>query len=140
VAGGAIAPRAAASTPGSARPAAGAASPARAAAVYTATPEQAAAARRWLDSLRSVHPVDMQWALLQAEAGERRVLRARAAARTPAQVAQDSLARAARLPRFVRDTAQRRQQQQQEQAAEPPQEPTETPDSIPKLNSSGIPQ
>lgn len=125
-----------------ARPAAATAPPARSAAVYTSTPEQAAAARRWLDSLRNQHPVDMQWALLQAQAAERRVLRARAAARTPAQIAQDSAARAARTPRFVRDSArqQQQQQQQQQQAAEPAEEPKETPDSIPKLNSSGIPQ
>jgi hypothetical protein len=50
-----------------------------------------AAAQLWLDSVRTAHPMDMEWALLQSNAEARR--QARVAGRTT--VARDSSARPA---------------------------------------------
>jgi len=98
-------------------PAAGAvgpaATPARPAPTYVMpSPAEAEAARQWLDSLRQASPVDMEWAVLQSEAAERRFARTRvvtdSARAARARVATDSTSSAgARAPRgeFNNDSA-----------------------------------
>ncbi|MEO6528355.1 MAG: hypothetical protein ABIP93_17170 [Gemmatimonadaceae bacterium] len=68
------------------------------------SPAELAAAQQWLDSIRVANPIDMEWALLQSAASERRAARAREPGRRIAAIIGDSSARAARA---ARDTGAR---------------------------------